>query len=1797
MLNLAGYQEKNLLYSGTRTLVYRAVRATDTRSVIIKVLRNPHPNFNELVQFRNQYVITRHLKHPHIIRPIALERYGNGYALVMPDSGAIALNNYWQNSERNLAEFLEIGIQLSVALHYLSGQRIIHKDVKPANIIIHPESRQVKLIDFSIASLLPKEQQQLINPNVLEGTLAYISPEQTGRMNRGIDYRTDFYSLGVTFFEMLTGSLPCVSSDPMELIHCHIAKMPPPLGNGELGMGLGREIPEVIEKIILKLMAKNAEERYQSALGLKQDLEICLQELEGTGVITNFEIGERDACDRFLIPEKLYGRSREVKKLLDAFERVAGGTAEMMLVAGFSGIGKTAVVNEVHKPIVQQRGYFIKGKFDQLNRNIPFSAFVQAFRDLLEQLLVSSDAELAVWKGKILAALGENGQVIIEVIPELEKLIGKQAPMPELEGSAAQNRFNLMFGKFIGVFTTKEHPLTIFMDDLQWADLASLNLLKLLMDSSEAGYLLLLGAYRDNEVFPGHPLMLSLEEIEKQGAIINTLTLAGLGEIEITDLVADTLLCPAPLASPLANLVYQKTRGNPFFTTQFLKGLYEDGWIVFDGDAGYWQCDMAQVRQIALTDDVVEFMMGRLQKLSKETQEVLKMAGCIGNEFNLETLAIVTEKSPEETAVDLWPALAEGLILPETEIYKFYLDSSKTDIKYKPENTLYKFLHDRVQQAAYSLIDEEKRKETQLEIGRRLWANIEEEGEDIFEIVDRLNIGEKLISDRSERDEIGRLNLLAAQKAKTTTAYAAALDYANAGLSLLAEDSWSSKYELTLALYIEKIEAEYLNTNFEAVESLAKIIIENTHNILDRVKVYEVLIRTYIGQGKMQEVVDLGLQVLEILEISLSEDPRDRIEDLQKIIDLPEMSDPYKLAAMNILANIITSAWVANPQLFKVLTFTMVDLSLQYGNCASSAFGYSWYSMFFCEGLGDIEFGYKFGELSVRLVERLNAIEIKSKVLNIFAGTIMLWKQHLRGCIEVELEGIQSGLISGDFEFACYCAAEYCHYLFMMGKELDIVRDKFQQYQQTIQRLKQDYHLDYMASWQQAIRNLQGKSANCTQVFSEDTRQEVSCLEKLVEEEQAMLVYNAYLLKTFLSNIFKDYEAAVENAKFVIKYSPENGTHLFLPAATFYASLALIAGYRQANSEEKEEYLTQVSANLVQMQHWAKYAPMNYEHQCDIIRAEIARSLGKKWEAVEYYKRARAGAKENEYLHHEALSCELTAEFYLEQEMPEIAQIYLADAYYAYARWGAKAKVEDLEQRYRQLLAPVLKKEKTNISANRTVSQMVSTNVTSSSSRASHTLDFSSAIKSAQAISVKVDLEDLLSKLMQALMENAGATKGALLLPKEGTLFVEVMANYTEEAGSIRISLRRSQPLSSHKELPISIINTVWRTRETMLLNDAIAESRFASDAYLIRCLPKSLLCMPLLNQGKSIAILYLDNNLTTGAFTSDRLEILNIISTQAAISIENARLYSRLERYSYDLEVQVKQRTQELQEKNLDLQDTLLELQRTQAQLIQTEKMSSLGQMVAGIAHEINNPITFISGNISHAREYVADLIDLLELYEKDYPNPSTAIQDKLEELNLDFVCSDLAKLLDSMQNGSDRIRNIILGLRNFSRLDEADLKPVDIHEGLENTLTILQHRLETRSEIERIAIVKNYALLPLIHCYANQLNQVFLNILTNAIDVLSSSEARSSREIRIATQMRDAQTVRIRIADNGPGMRERVRQKVFDPFFTTKPVGQGTGLGLSISYQIVTEQHGGQLHCISEPGVGTEFVIEIPI
>ncbi|MBD2487686.1 ATP-binding sensor histidine kinase [Aulosira sp. FACHB-615] len=1803
---IPGYELSSQLYAGSRTLVYRAIRKSDQLPVVIKLLTSQYPSFSELLQLRNQYTISKNLNIAGIIQPLSLETYNNGYILVMEDSGKISLRDYIKNNTLSLREFLHIALQLSISLDELHQNRVIHKDIKPANILIHPQTKQVQLIDFSIASLLPKETQEIKNPNILEGTLAYISPEQTGRMNRGIDYRSDFYSLGVTFYELLTGELPFNSDDPMELLHCHLVKMPTVVGNRE-------EIPQVLAEIVMKLLAKNAEDRYQSALGLKHDLELCLTQLQETGEIREFKIGKRDVCDRFLIPEKLYGREAEVNCLLEAFERVASGTSEMMLVAGFSGIGKTAVINEVHKPITRQYGYFIKGKFDQFNRNIPFSTFVQALRDLMGQLLSESDTKLAQWRSHILEVVGENGQVLIEVIPELERVIGKQLPAPELSGTAAQNRFNLLFQKFIAVFTKSEHPLVIFLDDLQWADLASLQLIKLLMENQS--FLLLLGAYRDNEVSSAHPLRLTVEEIKQAGKTVNTITLTSLAWVDMNQLVADTLHCSTEQTQPLTALIERKTRGNPFFITQFLKVLYEDGIINFNYLQGNWECDLTAVNTLAITADVVEFMASQLQKLPEATQNVLKLAACIGNSFDLTTLAIVSEQSPNDTATALWQALQEGLILPQNEIYKFYLYQTETNGNHgQMQNVAYRFLHDRIQQAAYCLIPQAQTTATHYQIGKLLLqhTSLAEREDKIFDLVNQFKLGIDLVIHPQEQQDLAELNLIAGRRAKISTAYAAAVEYYGVARKLLANHHWQISYDLMLTIYTEATEAAYLNTDFEQMEELSAIVLNQVQNIWDSIPIYEIKIQACIAQNQLRLGLDTALAILHQLGIDLPNQPtyQDVNQALEKtslilgeknttdILDLPVMTDIRAQAAMRILASMFGAAYNGCPEMLPLTICEQVNLSIQYGNTALSAFAYTSYGLILCAFTGAVETSYKFGQLALNLMEKFSAQHLRARIAAVFNNFIRHWQEPLKVTLTSSLQGYQSGLETGDLEWAVWCIFGYSFHSYCSGKELTKLEQELAIYSKAIAQLKQTTALNYQKTYHQATLNLLGYSETpfllVGDVYNED---EMLPQHQAVNDRPA--VYHAKINKIILCYLFGEYQQAIAEAEIAAQYLdgvPGLFVSVLLP---FYDALAQLAIFNQVAEPEASAILERVQLHQTKLKQWADLVPSNHLHKFHLVEAELCRISGKPYDAMELYDRAIATAKENHYIQEEALANELAAKFYLERHKEKIAAGYMQEAYYCYAHWGAKAKIDDLEQRYPHLLRPILHKTTQNwnpletLASIATVNGVINTkNTTSHSSSTSinTTLDFVTILKASQAISGKIQLDELLHQLTQMILQNSGGDRCALILPNnQGEWLLRAIStpNNTELC---------CQPLEGNPNLPVKLIQYVKNSQKVVVV-DELKTDLPVIDEYLWQRQPKSLLCLPILNQGNLIGILYLKNNSASGVFTSDRILVLNFLCIQAAISLENARLYQQVENYSYTLEAEVEQKTQALNQKAQDLEQTIKQLQQTQAQLIHTEKMSSLGQLVAGIAHEINNPVSFIQGNITYTKGYIQDMISLLTLYQQEYPQPSQAIKKKSQEIDIDFIFDDVNKILESMETGSNRISQIVLSLRNFSRLDESGIKAVDLHSGIESTLLILQHRLQGSAIQPEVQIVKEYGKLPLVNCYPSHLNQVFLNIINNAIDAIRDNRQCSEYpEIRIRTEVIDNDHLRIAIANTDSTIPVHIQNRIFEPFFTTKPFGRGTGLGLFVSYSII-QQHGGNLSVRSQPNAETEFEIILPI
>jgi len=1793
-INIPGYEVTEQLYNGSKTLVYRGYRQSNQQPVVIKLLKNPYPNFNELVQFRNQYTITKNLNFPGIIQTYNLETYQNSYALVMEDMAGISLKDYFTNLDTqgftSLQEFLEIAISLCDILQELYQQRVIHKDIKPANILINPQTKQVKLIDFSIASLLPKETQEIKNPHILEGTLAYISPEQTGRMNRGIDYRSDFYSLGVTFYELLTGELPFISDDPMELVHCHIAKIPVSLNQKESTVNC----QEILDNIIQKLMAKNAEDRYQSALGLKHDLQNCLHQLKNTGKIKHFEIAQQDICDRFIIPEKLYGRENEVRELLAAFERVSQGSRELMLIAGFSGIGKTAVVNEVHKPIVKQRGYFIKGKFDQFNRNIPLSAFVQALRDLIGQLLTESDEKIQSWKSQILQALGENGQVIVEVIPELEYIIGEQPRATELSGTAAQNRFNLLLQKFIQIFTKKQHPLVIFLDDLQWADSTSLQLIKLLM--GDKGHLLMLGAYRDNEVSPIHPFMLMVEELKRLETTINTITLKPLSFENTNYLVADSLCCSLELAYPLTELVIRKTQGNPFFTTQFLKALHEDGLIRFNPIVqGGWECDIAQINTLSLTSDVVEFMATQLQKLPLAAQQVLKLAACIGNQFDLDTLAIISEQSAVDAADALWKALQSGLVLPQSEVYKFYLGNEQKDNHHHThENVVYRFLHDRVQQAAYGLIPQNHKQITHLKIGRLMRQSVVGHlaNEQIFDIVAQFNLALSLITDSQEKIAIAQLNLAAAQKAKAATAYKGVLTYASTGIQLMGEKAWEDDYQLTLRLYETAAEGSYLLGEYADLSQWVKPVLQQAKSLEDKIKVYEVQIFCLQAQNQLPQAIDTALDVLKQLGISLPYHPN-KLQVLltlaetklklvgkktHDLIDLPIMNQAKPKAAMQILSSALSTTYIARPDLLPLTVLEQVKLSLKYGNTNLSAFAYSWYGLILAGVVQDIETGYQFAQLALELLDKFHAKEIRCRTLFMVYCFVYHWHEPLADTITPLRTGYTNGLETGDLEYASWCLLIFsCHKLFV-GDELFQLNQDIDAHKKTTLELKQSNPFLYTSIWHQVVLNLIGDAADPSRLEGDSYK----ASENIVKQQQSKDgtgLSMAMSGQIFLSYLFADYTYAYKIAQESTPYL-EAGTGLAsLGLFHFYESLVYLAVYPTVDIQEKPIIQQKLAKSKQKISQWSKYSPTIYRHKYLLITAEQKRVQSKYQDAATIYDQAISEAKQNGYIQEQALANELAAKFYLDWHKETIAAGYMQEAYYCYAKWGAKAKTDDLEKHYPQLLKPILEHRQVILNPWETIANIAQTSNTSStytsSTNISELFDFSSLLKAAQAISSSIELEPLLASLTKIILENSGAKKSVLILPQENIWEVRAITSINHQA-QIETILD-SQLLENCQDIPTKIINYVKNTQQKIVVDNCQTDIPGMISEYMLTHQPKSVLCTPIINQGHLLGILYLENQLTRGVFTLERLQTINLLSSQAAISLENARLYQQA-------------------------QQALTELQQAQLQIIQSEKMSALGNLVAGVAHEMNNPLGFISATLKQAKPTFTDITEHLNLYQETFPNPSTEISEHAEEIDLDYSLEDFPKMLDAMVMACKRLENISTSLRTFSRADRDYKVPFNIHEGIDSTILILKHRLKANDQRPAIEVVTEYGNLPQVECFPGQLNQVFMNILANAIDALDESNTGKSFEeitanpnkITVKTSIENNQA-KISIADNAKGMSESVRQKIFDHLFTTKAVGKGTGLGLAIAKQIVEETHGGKLTCNSALGEGTEFILTL--
>ena len=1455
------YTITETLYEGDRTSLFRAVRSADGLPVVLKVVDPRRGRPRDIERLKHEYTIGKILDRRTSVTPLALETYEGLPALVMEDFGESL--DHFLGAPMPPERFLDLAVHIAEAVAELHRRDIIHKDLKPQNILVHAATGQVKLADFGLASRLPREHKASESPSLIEGSLPYLSPEQTGRMNRAIDSRADLYALGVTFYEMLTGRLPFEALDPLEWVHCHVARAPQPPS------ALVPELPEVLSAIVVKLLAKMAEDRYQTAGGLKHDLERCLAEWRARGRLEPFPLAEHDVSDRLQIPQKLYGREDEVAALLRAFERVvATGSPEIVLVSGYSGIGKSALVHELHKPIVRERGFFVSGKSDQYKRDIPYSTIVQAFRALVHQILAESEVRIASFRQQLLAALGINGQLLVEVIPQVELVIGRQPAVVDLPPTEAQNRFRVVFRHFIGVFARKEHPLALFLDDLQWADSASLGLLHDLMTHPETRHLLVIGAYRDNEVTASHPLILTLEQVRKEGARVSDIVLGPLSREHLATLLCDMLHCRRADVAPLSDLVHDKTAGNPFFAIQLLTALHEGRLLEFDGRAGAFRWDVAEIREKGFTDSVVDLMIEKLVRLPGSTQEALKQLACLGNTAEVAILTIAYGRSEEVLHADLWEAVLAGFVLHQDGTYRFF--------------------HDRIHEAAYSLIPEEVRAEVHLRIGRRLLSQLSEEAiaERVFDVANQLNRGALLITDPREKETLCRLDFLAGTKAKAAIAYASARSYLAQAAALLPPDAWSTRYEDTFTLYLQLAECEYLVGDFQRANALFGLTLENARSRLDRAKVYRLRLRFYQIAGRYGDAVAVALEAVRLFGVTVPESDEEiqaaaeaeirqipsnlrgrRITDL---VDAPVATDTDARTIIGLLAESMPHAYLARPKLYPLIVVKALNLSLRYGNVEESSYIYSCYAIMLVS-IGDIPRALQFSEISLRLNEKRSNTIWKGKVLANHGTLINFWGRHFATSLPILEQSFLACLDVGDFIFAGYAAFASVWLRLENGDPLDHVIEVAVKHAVFARKSHNDVAYNVIRIAEQFAACLKGATRAPTS-FDDGTFGEAECVAALEKAGFSVGVASYHVMKQIAAFIHEQYAEALECAARAAQMPHEMMATTNEGAHHFYLALTLAALYPRAPAETQREFARTLEEELQRHKLWASSCPENFLNRHALVSAEVARVEGRVLDAERLYEQAICSARENGFVHNEALAYELASRFYRARGFDLFADTYLREARSCYARWGADRKVDQIDHRHPRLLQP------------RSLGAIATSTIRSEQ------LDLLSVTKASQTISGEIVLDKLLRTLLEVVLEQGGAQRGCLLLPRDRALFIEGEAAI--EGGAMATRILESRPLSSCSAVPASIVNYVMRTKERVILDDAALASKYASDPYIARVRPRSLLCLPILRQGEVVGLLYLENDLAAGAFTDARLGALELLASQAALAIDNARLY-----------------------------------------------------------------------------------------------------------------------------------------------------------------------------------------------------------------------------------------------------------------------------------------------------------------
>lgn len=1889
VVSVPGYQVIDCLESSANYALYRAVRLEDRLLVVVKLVTAAPLQSSFLHHLRYEAEISQHLRIAGIPLVLSLERFSlddrlerEGFAPFMVMENLVGKNLRQLLHDRpaafSPAEQLHLMIKLVEILGRLHEHGIIHRNLSPKNIFWDPQSQEVQLINVGMMPLVEFSEPF----SSLRDTLPYLSPEQTERLKHTVDYRSDFYSLGIIFYELLTGSCPFVSSDPMELIHHHLARQPMPPHE------INPEVPVGLSAIVLRLLAKTPEERYQSAYGLRYDLKHCLQDWQENGTISMFSLGLVDRASQLNLTRRMYGREAALQVLRNQLDQSRLGAVQMTLICGETGVGKSFLVQELQRTVAASSGYFVMGQCDDLHPELPDKPLIQALRQLIQQVLTESDDRIVEWRAQLKEAIGHLGQVLVDVIPDLVLVLGECPTVPKLEPIESQNRFNFVLQGFLKVFAQPSAPLVILLEDLQWSNEALIRLLGSLLAEIPESALYVLGTYRTpidahTDQTTAH-LQAQFGDLSPDILFLDALTLS-----ETTQLIGDVL--GSETVNSLAEVVFQRSQGNPFFIHQLLTFLHGERLLGFDFELGEWRWDLAAILDRGLTNDMVDLMVEKIRRLSPELQTVLQVAACIGNEFSLDLLAHLSRRPQSAITQQLNQAVRYGLILPTQGHQPPSAD--------RP----FRFLHDKLQQAAYSMMSQTDRQQIHWQVGQiGLQSMLKSRQDDLlFDVVHQLNSGRDRLLSLEERWQLAHLNFGAGKKAKAAAAYDLALQYCEIGISLLdlldngtafdspvdspvnshldssldspvdsqtqdrsalsARGISSDKEDLRshsqgnvqgnvqgnlqgarrtdnalmFDLMKERAECQYLCGHLDRAQAEFEILLERSQQPETRAELYTIQMVLCLTHGQQQEAVVLGLRGLALLGVELPYPMPETAaaialaqvkatlqakgvvdhQSIDRLSELPPMQSPHQLAILRLLQYLAAAAVTTHLPLYQVIIAQMVKRSLQYGNSVHSAYAYVAYGTILSASLGDYGLGYALGRAALREValrghSRSAYAGVSQSFVGVtqfsFWGLLAHWHESLVVCRTHLQTAFRACCETGEFLYALYVQVVMADAALMAGIPLPEVNQQLQQFHSFAQH-RQHQNLQQDAEVKQRfVRALQGETLEFAELservpemaHSIAALSEAQLVQRLQESASSTTLSRYYIYKLQLFYFSGSYDEAVAVAKISESLIRSHYSTAIVVEHYFYQALLISVRVLDQQQPLTEEMRSQFERNLDYLQQWAVNCPDNFQARQYLLQAEQAAYEERDGDAMTLYDRAIQTAQTFQNHSIAAIASERAAAYFLKTDRTRMAFHALNDAYLAYQTWGATRKVQQI-RRQMVPIQPAPSPETVAISEGQWQRQPVPDRRTIASN-----LDWMTILKVSHTLSSEIVLTSLLEKLMRIVIENAGAQRGLLVMRHQDRWHIEAFGRVEQDRIEIHTYLDTATP----EHLPFSLLSYVERTHQTVVLDHASQDSQFGGDSYIRHYGTKSVLCFPILSQGKLNSILYLENNLAIGAFTAERLEVLQMLTAQVVISMENARLYSDLQGYLKEVESKnqaLKQSQHQLETQTQQLEQAFERLKDTQAQLVQTEKMSSLGQLVAGVAHEIKNPLNFISGNLDYAKSYVRDLISVIELYQAQGIDLPPALQQQLEQLDLPFIQGDLAKLLQSMFLGTERIEHLIRSLQNFSRPSETQPELTNLHEGLETTLLILQPRFKATQYRPEIHIHKQYGDLPLVQCFPGEINQVFMNLIANAIDAIDERCEQFSFDENQATPDRislltevQGDRVSIRVIDSGIGLPESVRSEVFKTFYTTKPVGKGTGLGLSISTQIVSDHHHGQLTCSGGPNDrGAEFQVLLPI